>query len=271
MSAFMDLELSRRLERAEGSIATSFVAVQQSWAPERKATWREFDGTFAIFDGRDSPMTQTFGLGLFNPVTAELLVAIEAFFNEAGADAMHEVSPLAGVETFAMLSDRGYRVSELGTMLVQELSDGPVEPTTVTELGIRVIEPADRDVWIETSVAGWSDDQAFASVIRSMAEVACENRSMVHFLIDREGVPVGTASMGVHDGVAYLAGASTIPAARRLGAQTMLLAARLAEARTRGCSMAMMITTPGSTSQRNAERRGFRVAYTRTKWRKARP
>jgi hypothetical protein len=47
----------------------------------------------------------------------------------------------------------------------------------------------------------------------------------------------------------------------------MLLAARLAEARQRGCEIAMMVTEPGSTSQRNAERRGFRVAYTRTKWR----
>jgi len=28
----------------------------------------------------------------------------------------------------------------------------------------------------------------------------------------------------------------------------------------------MMVAAPGSASQRNAERNGFRVAYTRTKW-----
>jgi hypothetical protein len=28
----------------------------------------------------------------------------------------------------------------------------------------------------------------------------------------------------------------------------------------------MMVALPGSDSQRNAERRGFQVAYTRTKW-----
>jgi hypothetical protein len=27
-----------------------------------------------------------------------------------------------------------------------------------------------------------------------------------------------------------------------------------------------MVTQPGSGSQRNAERHGFRIAYTRTKW-----
>jgi hypothetical protein len=71
-------------------------------------------------------------------------------------------------------------------------------------------------------------------------------------------------------GVALLAGASTVPSGRGLGAHGLLLSARLQEARRRGCDAAMMVTTPGSTSQRNAERRGFRVAYTRTKWQAAR-
>jgi hypothetical protein len=34
-----------------------------------------------------------------------------------------------------------------------------------------------------------------------------------------------------------------------------------------GCDLAMIVTVPGSGSQRNAEREGFRVAYTRVKWR----
>ena len=33
-----------------------------------------------------------------------------------------------------------------------------------------------------------------------------------------------------------------------------------------GCDLATMGAEPGSASQRNAERSGFRIAYTRTKW-----
>ena len=33
-----------------------------------------------------------------------------------------------------------------------------------------------------------------------------------------------------------------------------------------GCDLAMMVAETGSNSQRNAERKGFRVAYTRLKW-----
>jgi len=37
-------------------------------------------------------------------------------------------------------------------------------------------------------------------------------------------------------------------------------------AESQGCDLAMMCAQPGSASQRNAERQGFRIAYTRIKW-----
>ena len=70
----------------------------------------------------------------------------------------------------------------------------------------------------------------------------------------------------IHEGVALLAGASTIPSARNRGAQRALLEARLRHAASQGCDLAMMGASPGSTSQKNAERQGFRIAYTRIKW-----
>jgi hypothetical protein len=38
-----------------------------------------------------------------------------------------------------------------------------------------------------------------------------------------------------------------------------------------GCDLAMMVALAGSDSQRNAERKGFHVAYTRIKWSAAPP
>ena len=78
---------------------------------------------------------------------------------------------------------------------------------------------------------------------------------------------LATGSLIMHEGVALLAGASTVPAERRHGAQAALLAARLQAALEEGCDVAMMGAQPGSGSQRNAERSGFRIAYTRLKWR----
>ena len=61
-------------------------------------------------------------------------------------------------------------------------------------------------------------------------------------------------------------GSSTIPEMRRRGLQSALLHERMSYAAAQGCDLAMMVAVPGSNSHRNAERQGFRVAYTRTKW-----
>lgn len=263
----MDRELSQRLERAEGGLGTSFIPVQQRVDPALGAEWRDFAGAYAFFVGADSPMTQTFGLGMFAPVTAELLGEIEAFFAERGAPTMHEVSPHAGVDALALLVARGYRPIELSSVLVMPLVDRELPPST---LRARVMEPTDRAAWVDISVAGWSDQPGLANVIRPLADVASQNETMAHFLVERDGEPVGSGSLGLQGDIAMFAGASTAPGARGLGAQSLLLAARVIEARRRGCTLGLMSAEPGSTSQRNAERRGFRVAYTRTKWRRER-
>ncbi len=72
--------------------------------------------------------------------------------------------------------------------------------------------------------------------------------------------------MSICEDVAMLCGASTIPESRNQGAQNALLETRLAHAHKKGCTIAAMGARPGSQSQRNAEKNGFRVAYTRIKW-----
>ena len=73
--------------------------------------------------------------------------------------------------------------------------------------------------------------------------------------------------LSTHDGVALFGGAATVPELRRLGLQGALLEGRMRFAFEQGCDLAMMLAQAGSESQRNAERKGFRVAYTRLKWR----
>src|SRR5690348_15206899 len=62
---FSDLALSRRLERAEAHECVQFAEARRRLFPESGAEWMECAGTYAIFDGVDSPVTQSFGLGLF--------------------------------------------------------------------------------------------------------------------------------------------------------------------------------------------------------------
>jgi GNAT superfamily N-acetyltransferase len=87
------------------------------------------------------------------------------------------------------------------------------------------------------------------------------------FLAEVDGRPGAAGVLCIHDEVALFGGSATIPELRRRGLQTALLHQRMRYAFDRGCDLAMMVALPGSDSQRNAERKGLRIAYTRTKWR----
>ena len=58
-------------------------------------------------------------------------------------------------------------------------------------------------------------------------------------------------------------GDATLPEFRRRGIQSALVQARLRAAAEAGLDLAAVVTQGGSTSQRNYERMGFRVAYSK--------
>ncbi|MBW3555138.1 MAG: GNAT family N-acetyltransferase [Gemmatimonadetes bacterium] len=262
---FADVDLARRLERTEGATNAALVDARAALDPESGATWTSVAGVYAMYDGPDSPMTQTFGLGIFEAVGAAELDALEAFFRERGAATMHEASPFVDPETLALLGERGYRPMELSTVLVRPVAVDDAAEGAVTA---RRIDAGEEATWARLSVEGWSSEspdpgpffETFGRLITRARGVHC-------FVGELDGRPVAAAALSLHDDIALLAGASTIPAARRRGAQRALFETRLTFAASLGARLAMVVTQPGSASQRNAERQGFRVCYTRTKWR----
>jgi hypothetical protein len=269
---FSDLSLSRRLERAEGRANVEFVEARARVSPETSARWVEVAGAYAMFDGIDSPLTQTFGLGLFEPATAADLERIEAFFGERGAPVFHEVSPLADLALLDLLNGRAYQPIEFTSVMFRAIRPGARFAELRDEaIRVRVIGDGEHGLWVETAARGWGETKELADFMLGLAQVSAARTDGLSFLAELDGRPAATGSMSIHEGVALLAGASTVPEARGRGAQLALLDARLRYAVEHGCDLAMMCALPGSASQRNAERQGFRIAYTRIKWRLDRP
>ena len=79
-----------------------------------------------------------------------------------------------------------------------------------------------------------------------------------------DGQLVGGGGLEIHNGLAGLMAAGTLPAFRKRGVHTALLYARLAAATKAGCDLAMIHTRPGAESQRNVLRAGFQMVYTVT-------
>jgi GNAT superfamily N-acetyltransferase len=263
---FADLELARRLERTEARANVEFVEARARAFPDVGATWIEVAGTYAMFDGVGSPVTQTFGLGMSWPITEEDMDRIEEFFKSKGAEVFHEVCPLADKSAFELLSKRGYKPIEFSNVLYRPISpDLRLSVPLNQDVKIRVIEKHEGELWARTAFEGWREFAEVADLVREFGLVMVRSKAAT-FLAELKGDPIATGALAISDDVALLAGASTIPAARRQGAQLKLLEERLRYAASKGCTVAMMVTLPGSGSQRNAERHGFRIAYTRTKW-----
>ena len=265
---FADIELARRMERAEAQGNVNFVEARNRAFPERGARWIEVAGTYAMFDGVGSPVTQTFGLGVFGPVTTAHMDALEEFFQSKGSEVFHEVCPLADPSTFEMIRERGYQPIEFSNVLYRPIDPGLRLGTSRNEqIKVRVIEKNEIDLWTQTNFEGWSEFPEYADFFRELSQVIAHSKGPLS-LAELDGKPIATGALTIAGDVALLAGASTVPSARRQGAQNALLEERLRYAASRGCTVAMMVTLPGSGSQRNSERHGFRIAYTRTKWRR---
>jgi GNAT superfamily N-acetyltransferase len=269
MGLFASVDLAARIERAESRLVAEGAgrAIRRGVS---EAFARPLAGGVAVFAGRESPFVKVAGLGFAGPLGEGELAAVEAEYARRAAPVRVELSSLGDPSIAPLLSRRGYVLQGFENALGLPL---PL-PAAAGRAGVEVFEGTEKDdpCWLETVVEGFAhpDDQgvpsdesfpreALEAAIGDMAGVTGYGR----YLARVAGAVAGGASMVRLDGVAILCGAATLPAHRRLGVQTALLAARLERAAQDGCDVAVITTQPGSKSQQNAQRRGFSLLYTR--------
>jgi hypothetical protein len=206
---------------------------------------------------------------MLQPATAADMVTLEEFFRARGAPVHHEVSPLAEASLLALLNERGYQPFEFTSVLFCPIRrDQRLMTPRNDRIRVRRVGEADEELYAQTVAKGWGGEHPeLADQLLDLARIGLRKAGGYGFLAELDGYAVATGGLNIVDGVALLAGASTIPEGRNQGAQLALLEERLRTAAELGCDLAMMGALPGSASQRNAERHGFRIAYTRIKWR----
>jgi hypothetical protein len=262
---FADLALARRLELADAAKHIAYAEARAKLIGTGCFGWERIGGGYVIFAGPDNPFSRVVGLGLDGPVNETAFEQCEAFYRRHGAQAAFSLCPLADPTLLEHLNSRGYQIEMFMHVWYRPLASDETFPLP-TGIDVRAIEPEEADLWTLVAFRGGLDsDEALpnASVIIAPYPYMAHAQCWLAWRDDGAGGPTGAATMAVHDGVAGLFGASTRVPHRRVGAQTALLAARLAAAVDAGCDLAVLDTEPGSDSQRNVERLGFKLAYTK--------
>lgn len=215
-------------------------------------------GGQVIFAGAGSPLTQAVALALGQKMSAAELDQVEALLGRQPGPMQIETCPYTDASLLALLGQRGYRISEFQQVLVRALGASE-EPAT--GLDIRPIRAGEEERWAQVLYEAFSEGAPVDPAAVSLMLPATRAEGTTCFIARVDGVPAGGGAVAVHEGIATLAGAGVKVAFRRRGLQAGLVRARLAFAARAGCTVASSSTHPGTTSQRNLERLGFRIAY----------
>jgi hypothetical protein len=259
----IDLELARRLEEAEAFAAEAFARALSRRQPGADVAVEEVAGGRAVFAGVGSPLSETKAIGLRGPVTEDDADRIESVFFRRGDASRVVVCPLADPSLAQVLGRRGYKLAGFESILALPLSRDDPEPRALPGIEVRRVDPRDHDVYANVVAPNFVGSAASIDDVLSMMATMADMEHATPFLALIDGVPVGGGSVLIHERLALLAGAGTLAPYRNRGVHSALHQARLALARSADCDLAAQGAQPGSTSERNAIRRGFRLAYTR--------
>jgi GNAT superfamily N-acetyltransferase len=268
---FADESLARRYESVVARMAVECAEALSGIRHDSGASAEVIAGGVACFAGVGSPLTQAQGVGFVGPVSNDDLDSLEAFYFDRGSPVQVIVCPLADFSLAAALGARGYRPTEFENLLYLSLDSDFNVPEPPAGIEARAAATDESGTWADVVSEGFAGTPGVPPDLRELAKIIYMLTSATPYLAVDSGVPAGGGTVFMTEGAALLAGSAVLTKYRNRGIHSALLRARLDHARRLGCDIAFMGALPGSGSQRNVERLGFRVAYTRVAFVRDRP
>jgi ribosomal protein S18 acetylase RimI-like enzyme len=266
---FVDKALARRFEACEEMPQLLFSRTFQTTRPQIGAAEEEICGGHMTFSGLGSPIGRATGAGFDRQLAAEDVDRIEQFYRSHQAPSQVDLCPLHDSTVFEMFKERGYAIAELNNVLYRPLDReenfrdqkfAAAPAGCEIRRGLRE-EAETLSRIVERAFFPDGAPEAFTGLFAPFYQM----QGAVTFAATIEGkiVACGAGLVIPEHRVLAMCGAGTAAEFRGRGLQTALLRARLAAAAAAGCEYAVIVTQGGTTSQRNAERLGFRVAYSK--------
>lgn len=269
---FGSVELARSVDAAEARLCTEIARAVAARRPTERVLVEEIGGGVATYGGPDSPINKMVGLGFAGDLDESQLARIETAFAERHARLQAEVATLAEPAVHRTLMRRGYVLEGFEHVLGRPLTAGGCQAPSLESIRIEPMRREDLSRWMDVTITafehpdaeGVGGDQvppraALERIISDMTAIESLRRYSAHL----DDHFAGGASLRIDGEIAQLCGAATLPRFRRRGIQTVLLRARLADALSAGCELAVVTTAPGSKSQQHMQRYGFTLLYGR--------
>ena len=264
--------IAAAIDRAEGRMCADMAREVGRRDPGRRVMAESIAGGAVVFSGNDAPANKMIGIGFDGPVDPGTLARVEAAFAERGAPLQAEVSTLAQPAVHVQLAARGYVHHGFENVLARELTARDRTAQGSSDITIEPVPTSQLREWVDVIVDGFAhpdaegvggDDVPTEQPLRQWFDLVTSLSGFRYYRAVIDGEVAGGERLRVDGPIAQLTGAATRLACRRRGVQTALLRARLTEAARAGCEFAVVTTQPASRSQRNVQREGFQLLYSR--------
>lgn len=219
----------------------------------------------ACFAGCSSFFSQVVAWGFSLKVKQfqQQLLTIEQFYHSLGHSRVDiELCPLVGSDLAMALSQRGYGVTELNNVHFMYLNDYRTADRPCSFV-VRQVPIEQLKQWAYRVALGFGYLEAQEQFVHY-----AHLEGVTAFAVYDEDQIVAGATVAVHGEVADLGVTSTLSTYREKGLQKLLLHARLNFVKNQNIPLAIVTTEPGSISDINVQKVGFRCAYTRVKFTK---
>lgn len=223
------------------------IARAEATAHARYGVSARFGPLVAVYAGPGLPLNTAWHDGTHLPTPVEL-ADFEVFSAQHGQRPTLHLLSQAAPELLPTLRLRDYTLDYVLHLYVHDLQNLPLTPVLDAQ------EPTDPAEWAALSTQGFGPGSE-----ETMKLVARAPETHL-FSVKVSGEFAGTAAMSVQDGIAAFFGTSTLAGARGRGVQAALLAYRLHAAAQAGADLATVFVTPGTGSERNIERAGFKLS-----------
>lgn len=254
---------ARRMEAAEEHGALAFARAMQREHPEQGVAWEALGGGHMIFVAKGAPVGRAHALGFAGKVSAAEIEKVEQFYFQRDAAAQVDVCPYADPSLFEAVNQRGFQVAEFNQTLARWIDPGERFAAALDGMEIRTVRPDESAVWSGLLATVFFGEQA-AQFQDLFTPWAASGNPLCLAVFAAGKMIAGAGGMIVPEHrMAAFFGAGTLPEYQKRGIQAAFMQERLRIAQKAGCDLAVTLTLPGTTSQRNVERAGFRVAYTK--------
>jgi len=202
------------------------------------------------------------GVGLDGPVSGQTLDELVQFYRQYDRPARIHLTPYQHPSLAHGLDRMGFVPIDHDVVLLHRLrsiSDIPLDA-----VNFRRVSPnntADVDAFCQSQAHGHLENQAPLPGFTAITRRVTQSPVVMCWLIEKNGVVVGSGGLEVHGHRGTMIAACTHPGSRGLGIQTAFMAFRMQRAAEQGVRLLTVASMPGGTTENNARRLGFLPAY----------